>query len=527
MGTYYAVHLRSGWVSPKDGHLPAKRGNSGKLRIHFELGQKSHERHQTTVLEALATRGHEIIKTACTTDCPGLIEHTLPTDDHRNLLAFSAFVRDDGWGRMSYLVRTVRDYLRYVRPEHMSSDVISHRARNMLRIGYDAASAEAAKPWLELLDAGTLDIAALERLDRSLDAMEAAIPPHPAILGYVRSIDADVFCVTPMLMTQYGQTDLVKAVRAQGIPIVFLAGSWDNLTTKGTTHIVPDLTLVWNDIQVDEAEKFHAIPRETVKAVGAPRFDDFWEREIEIPYPAFCADYGLDASRQTITYLGSSNLIVKDETSFVRQWIARLRESGSRQVAEANILLRPHPKFTKGWAEIAAEFPRVGISVSKILNNDSTLFHAMAHSRAVVGANTSAELEAAILDCPIFTIKDPAFVSGQDGTIHFGYLAGSLAEVATSLDEHVEQITAEMSRERRKGRNEAFLRSFLRPMGLDRRAADTTAEAIESVARPGSERARMDAAGAKRPAPKAPAREPELAGSLRSLARSIRSRVRI
>jgi hypothetical protein len=496
------------------------------LRIQFELGQKSHERHQTTVLESLAARGHEIVKTACTTDCPGLIEQTLPTDDHRNLLAFSAFIRDDGWGRMAYLVRTVRDYLRYVRPEHNSSDVISHRARNMLRIGYDAASAEAAKPWLELLDSRSLDIEALERLDRSLDAMESAIPPHPAIVDYVRSIGADIFCVTPMLMTQYGQTDLVKAVRAEGIPIVFLAGSWDNLTTKGTTHITPDLTLVWNDIQVDEAEKFHSIPRETVRAVGAPRFDEFWEREIEIPYADFCAGYGLDASKPTITYLGSSNLIVKDETSFVRQWIGRLRASATTDVAQANILLRPHPKFSKGWQEVTKEFDRVGISLSKVLNNDSSLFHAMAHSRAVVGANTSAELEAAILDCPIFTIKDPTFVSGQDGTIHFGYLAGDLAEVAKSLEEHVEQINAEMGRERRKGKNDAFLRSFLRPMGLERRAADTTAEAIEAAATARSS-ASVNGVAANDAVREAPARELELARPLRNLARSIRSRVRI
>jgi hypothetical protein len=434
------------------------------------------------VIDALESRGHFVDKTACTTDCPGFVEHKLPTDDHRNLLAFSAFVRDDGWGPLSYMVRTARDYLRYVRPEHGGSDVIRHRARNMLALGFDDSSAAAARPWLELLDGGNLDIEALDRLDRSLQAIEDTIPPHPAMVDYVRGRRADVFCVTPMLMTQYGQTDLVKAAKALGIPVVFLAGSWDNLTTKGTTHILPDTTLVWNDIQIDEAERFHAIPRETVQAVGAPRFDEFWERKVEVPYDRHCAEFGFDPSKATITYLGSSNLIVRDETAFVADWIARLRASSVPEIAEANILLRPHPKFAAGWRERFSGMPRVGLSISKLLNNDSSLFHAMAHSRAVVGANTSAELEAAILGCPVFTIKDPTFVSGQDGTIHFGYLAGDLAKVAVSLDEHLEQLAAEFSRPQVAGRNDAFLRSFLRPKGLDRRAADVTADAIETAA---------------------------------------------
>jgi hypothetical protein len=156
-------------------------------------------------------------------------------------------------------------------------------------------------------------------------------------------------------------------------------------------------------------------------------------------------------------------------------------------------LLRPHPKFSAGWQEAFTGIRGVTLSVSKVLNNDATLFHAMAHSRAVVAANTSAELEAAILDCPVFTIKDKTFVAGQDGTIHFGYLAGDLAEVANTLDEHLAQLTKEMSGPRQKGRNETFLKSFLRPMGLKRRASDMTADAIEAVLGIVSEGAKISA----------------------------------
>lgn len=451
------------------------------MKILFELGQKSHERHQTGVIDALRNLGHEVVKSACTSDCPGLEEFKLPTDDHRNLLAFSAYIRNDQWGRLAYVVRTTRDYLRYLMPEHSGSDVIRHRARNMLKIGYDELSAKDAEYWLSLVEDEALSSTTINNLEKALETIESSIPPHPDIVEYVRQMNIDIFCVTPMLMTQYGQTDLVKAVKSLGIPVVFLAGSWDNLTTKGTVHVLPDRTLVWNDIQVDEAELFHAIPKDTVIAAGAPRFDEFWEREIEIAYTDYCAGFGFDPEQQMITYLGSSNLIVKDEISFVRNWIEALRACDVPTVAQANILLRPHPKFSAGWQDAFGGINNVGLSISKLLNNDSTLFHALAHSRAVVGANTSAELEAAILDCPVFTIKDPTFVSGQDGTIHFGYLAGDLAEVANSLDQHVSQLAAEMSRPRQKNKNDAFLRFFLRPMGLEKPASLTTAHAIETA----------------------------------------------
>jgi hypothetical protein len=492
------------------------------VKIQFELGQSSHKRHQTSVIEALRTRGHDVVLTACVVDCPGLVEHKLPNSDHRNLLAFSAFIRDDEWGRLAYTVRTSRDYLRYLRPEHAGSEVIRLRGRNMLQLGFDDRSAADAVPWLELLDSATADTAALRRIDDALDTVERAIPPHPKMLEYVRGIGPDAFCVTPMLMTQYGQTDLIKAVRALGIPAIFLAGSWDNLTTKGTVHVIPDATLVWNEVQTEEAERFHGIPRETVTAAGAPRFDEYWERRIESTYENYCKSQGLDPRRPLITYLGSSNLIVKNELDFVSLWIDRIQCSSSAELASANLLLRPHPKFADGWEERFRGKPQVALSVSKVLNNDASLFDAMAHSRAVIGANTSAELEAAIVGCPVFTIKDPTFVSGQDGTIHFGYLAGDLAKVAISLDEHVAQLAAELGRPKQPGRNDQFLTSFLRPGGLNRRASDVTADAIERVVL-GSGVVEL-----ARPTPEP--RSPATAGSgdpLRSLMRRIRTGARV
>jgi hypothetical protein len=40
--------------------------------------------------------------------------------------------------------------------------------------------------------------------------------------------------------------------------------SWDNLSTKGTLHVAPDLMFVWNERQRREAAELHDYPPERV-----------------------------------------------------------------------------------------------------------------------------------------------------------------------------------------------------------------------------------------------------------------------
>lgn len=457
-----------------------------KLRIQFELGQKSHERHFGGIIEALSARGHEVIRTTSCGNTPGLVERDVSRGDHRSLMAFSAHVRDDAWGPTSYLIRTGRDFLRYCLPEHEKSMIIRDRIRNMLEAGLADVESTRVDGLACMFEDLAPDESRVWALDGILEALERQIPPHPAVVDHLRTIGPDLLCITPLVITQYGQTELVKAARALCIPTVFMVGSWDNLTTKGAVHEATDYTFVWNQIQRDEASRFHRLAPESVRLVGAARFDEFWERNVEVDRADYCRSYRLDPARPIITYLGSSNLISGDERGFVRRWVSALRESADPHVADANILLRPHPKFAKGWEECFRGEPRVAVCLSqaptvKALNNDKDLFHCLAHSRIVVGANTSAELEAGIVGKAVFTVKDSELATGQEGTIHFGYLAGSLATIADTLEEHLAQLSAELRGPENLRRNDEFLTMFLRPGGLQRPARLVTADALESL----------------------------------------------
>ena len=107
------------------------------------------------------------------------------------------------------------------------------------------------------------------------------------------------------------------------------------------------------------------------------------------------------------------------------------------------------------------------------------------HSAAVVGLNTSAQIEAGILGKPVFTLLAEGFEHGQQGTLHFHYLLkgqGGFVEMAQNLDEHMNHLDAAF-----KGAvdteaiREAVAR-FIRPHGWHQPATPILAEAICSLA---------------------------------------------
>ena len=113
-----------------------------------------------------------------------------------------------------------------------------------------------------------------------------------------------------------------------------------------------------------------------------------------------------------------------------------------------------------------------------------TFFGQLTHSAAVVGINTTAMIEAAVIGKSVLTVLAPGF--GQESTLHFHYLLeenGGFLHVASSLEEHAEQLgrvledRAEDAEQRRR-----FVESFVRPHGLDRPATPILADAIDELA---------------------------------------------
>ena len=114
-------------------------------------------------------------------------------------------------------------------------------------------------------------------------------------------------------------------------------------------------------------------------------------------------------------------------------------------------------------------------------------YDSLHHCSAVVGINTSAQIEAAIVRRPVLTLLDARFKTTQEGTLHFAYLTGTddagVLTVARSWDEHLDQLAGAIADpEAATPRLEGFLRAFVRPQGLEEPAAPRAAAAVERTA---------------------------------------------
>jgi len=247
-------------------------------------------------------------------------------------------------------------------------------------------------------------------------------------------------------------------------------------------HVVPDRVFVWNSRQLIVAVKMHGVPKDRIVITGAPRFDPFFTMTPQTSREEFLASHGLDAGQPVVTYLCSSSFVAGHEMDFVRRWIDEVRRDPS--LATCNILVRPHPREQTQWKKFERP-PRVAVAFPRSMNADQSLFDTLVHSAAVVGLNTSAQLEAGIVGRPVLTILAPEFADGQQGTLHFQYLLkarGGFVEVAENYDQHRQQLADAVAGRYDAEAIRAFVQRFLRPHGLDRPATSIMAEAIEEFA---------------------------------------------
>jgi hypothetical protein len=323
--------------------------------------------------------------------------------------------------------------------------------------------------------------------------MERAIPVCTPIVDVLREESPDVLLVSPLVVAASEQVDWIKAARASGVRSAVCVASWDNLTNKGLLRIEPDLVLVWNEAQRREAREYHYIPDDHIAVTGAQLFDKWFVKTPTRDRETFCRRVGLPDDRPFLLFTGSSSFISESsaEVAFVRRWIEAVRSSGDPSLRDANILMRPHPYNCHRWEsdpvadlERVAVFPRRGYNpIDADHRND--FFDALYHCAAVVGINTSAMIEAAIIGRPVLSILAEEFAGTQEGSIHFHHLLpenGGCVRLASTIAEHVEQLAARLRDPGSvRAETERFVTSFVRPHGLDRPATPIFADVVERL----------------------------------------------
>jgi hypothetical protein len=475
------------------------------LRIEWFMLHSGYIRYFGQAIRLLADDGHRVhlAFTRMEKD-PGdaRLAHDLAAS-HPNITVGEAPLRPrtDGWRPLAGLARGLIDLARYIDPRY--ADAPALRARMARKLTEHVSTARAVDPLTARLTLRAIRFMeaqsgepAHRRIVGALAAVERAIPTSGEVDAYLRRRRPDAVLVTPAIEFASTQVEYVKSARAAGIPSGVAVASWDNLTGKGLIRVLPDRVYVWNRTQVKEAEELHGVPPGATIATGAAKFDEWFERRPQWTREELAARAGLAPGGPYALYVCSSSFIAPDEVGFVREWIARLRADERPALRELKVLVRPHPQNAAQWHDVdlsdlgnVSVWPRAGAQPDSG-DARADFFESLAHSSAVVGINTSALLEAAILGKSVLVPLAPQFDGTQQGTLHFRYLLhgnGGFLHVASTFDDHADQLAGALEQgDDHAAQTRRFVESFLRPHGLDRPAAPILAQELErlSLVRP-------------------------------------------
>jgi hypothetical protein len=441
------------------------------VKILFIARHFSYFRNFDSAIALLANRGHTVHLAADRGEAAGgreLVERLAAQFPGVTV----GFTPIHDVGRYTRVVRALRlglDYLRYSDPRYDTMPKLRQRA-------------------YERTPAFVLALARLplRRLLRwLLERIEQAVPRHRGIDEFIRDQQPDVLLVTPLIELGSPQLDYIRAARRRGVSSALCVWSWDHLSSKALIRVLPDYLLVWNETQREEALRFHGVPPDRVRVTGAQCFDRWFDRQPSRDRATFCRRAGLPDDRPWILYVCSALFRGSpSEADFVRRWVRAIRASSDPALRAMNILVRPHPQRLDEWHDTTIDGAVVWGSNPLDEEGRADYFDSLYHSAAVVGLNTSALVEAAIVDRPVYTILLPEFRDNQEGTFHFHHLltvGNGFLNAGRTLDEHVRQL-AQVASGQAAGSNRAFVERFIRPNGLSVPSTPVFADTVEALA---------------------------------------------
>ena len=456
------------------------------MKILFLMDSPEYLRFYDSAIQELAARGHDVaIAVNHQRDKKPVGIEGLRTNADR-VRVLGVVPESTGiWSDVAYKLRGTMDFVRFLHPTFRHAPALRARIkRKVLPRAYH---------WLDALP--HLSAAAVQRIEQGLMSAERAIPIEQPIVDFLKTHAPDVLLVSPLVAAASDQVDWIKAARQCGIRTGVCIASWDNLTNKGLLRVEPDMVIVWNEAQRREAHEYHYVPLERVAATGAQLFDKWFEKRVTRERADFCRVAGLPDDRPFVLFTGSSSFISESsaEVAFVRRWIEALRASGHPHLRDVNVLVRPHPYNFHRWADDpVADVPRVAVYPRQAYNpveqsGRNDFFDSLYHCACVVGINTSAMIEAAIVGRPVCSMLAPEFAGTQEGTIHFHHLLpenGGFLRIASTLEQHVDQLGDCLANpEATRAETERFVGAFIRPHGRDQAATPVFADVVERLAK--------------------------------------------
>lgn len=273
---------------------------------------------------------------------------------------------------------------------------------------------------------------------------------------------ADLFAAYPPALVvsgdplRPGDTNLVAAARARGVPSLGSVRSWDNLVKHLRTRA--DAVTVWNAINAREAREVERYRPEDVTQVGAPQMDAYFRpAEWALAREAFCAREGLDPDRPILLLATSSFTYESDQTYLVDMLLEAIR--AGEVPKDLQVVLRLHPDDRVGRylkyrhaPEVTLDLPdryMATLGWTQTVSDVQRMGNLLSHADVMVNFATTVTLECAIFDTPTllvaFSTIDPAEMERYVVNLHFkmhyqGLVERDLVPIAWNREDLVDWI---------------------------------------------------------------------------------------
>lgn len=202
---------------------------------------------------------------------------------------------------------------------------------------------------------------------------------------------------------RHQDVDLLRESRSRGIRTLGMVRSWDNISTKGLNHFIPDQVIVQAEKMKEDIIKYGDVNLEKIHIVGVPHYDRY-VTDKRIPREEFFKSMNLDPNKKTVVISPPLRHYTTDPIPEVIfnalapnqdiQFIVRLTLVGKSNIGN----LKPIPgKLFIDAPESADDFDQADITAG-----DRHLADILFHADAIISHLSTLVIDGIVFDRPAF-----------------------------------------------------------------------------------------------------------------------------
>jgi len=272
-----------------------------------------------------------------------------------------------------------------------------------------------------------------------LQQLEQFLCPFDGHQHLYREFNPDV-----MVCGRLGYMDdalVLREARRNKVRSVSVIKNWDNTTTKGYRGCLPDHVIVWNETMKREAQLYHDVPASRLHICGVPFWDSYFHAVDIKNKDAFCAQYNLSTTKQTIYFAMTAPTHYRHNFKIIIAILNAIRFNQFSQPVQ--LLVRVHPFYVLSFGSageysikeiddierefgdlVSFSYPEVETVGSRELlsaSNQTALTEILTHSDLLVSVYSTQLIEGALFDLPLVNVsyhnwrdtEEPIGVIGQ------------------------------------------------------------------------------------------------------------------